>query len=59
MKQRKEKIGFSLTLSVSKFFGIHLLITLLALQMFLTAEVMSVEDHGWRRVTMSCRTHHF
>lgn len=51
MKQRKAKIGFSLTFSVSKFFGIHLLIALLALQMFLTAEAMSLEDHGRRRVT--------
>lgn len=58
MKQRKEKSGFSLTFSVSRFFGIHLLITLLALQMFLTAEVMSFgEDQRWLAQSNSVASH--
>lgn len=46
IKQRPEKRRCELTFSVGVFFGIHLLVVLLAFQMFLSTEVMLSREEG-------------
>lgn len=61
MKPNKEKVRCELTFSVGMFFGVHLLVILLALQMFLSAEVSCSEKSGGvpGRAKVHGHTHHF